>query len=423
MGGPAMNDSQAAVEFLNELNVPLRSMVSLDIQTIESWNSSKLGLNPVQTAMQIAIPEIDGATEPFIYGGIPQAAFKPEAIEDRCQRIARRLARWNRLQTLTRSEVKLALVLFCFPPNKGNIGTAAELDVFPSLIQILKRLEQEGYSVEVPSDADSLRHMMLGGQGPGVRGQGSGDSGQRSVVIRQWPEGSTAAFCPTAVAYRMGTPEYTKLCPYVREIEREWGPAPGRLNSDGHSILIQGIQLGNVFIGVQPTFGYEGDPGEGNRTGGGATQAGRRAIANRGVLCSADLFQQRAHVEVDAPGRDLPFRRIKLINRTTGHLNVSVCRRKPGKWTLVFRLKTPFHDDNVWPENHILRNVAIARESGDEWQDELLANGRCPFHQGARYLNDHVFGVEGHDAIHVRTLPHAEILIDKRSDVNRGPDG
>jgi len=260
VGGPAMNDSQAAVEFLNELNVPLRSMVSLDIQTIESWNSSKLGLNPVQTAMQIAIPEIDGATEPFIYGGIPQAAFKPEAIEDRCQRIARRLARWNRLQTLTRSEVKLALVLFCFPPNKGNIGTAAELDVFPSLIQILKRLEQEGYSVEVPSDADSLRHMMLGGQGPGVRGQGSGDSGQRSVVIRQWPEGSTAAFCPTAVAYRMGTPEYTKLCPYVREIEREWGPAPGRLNSDGHSILIQGIQLGNVFIGVQPTFGYEGDP-------------------------------------------------------------------------------------------------------------------------------------------------------------------
>src|SRR5262249_49095414 len=45
VGGPAMNDSQAAVEFLTGLNVPLRSMVSLDIQTIESWQSSRLGLN------------------------------------------------------------------------------------------------------------------------------------------------------------------------------------------------------------------------------------------------------------------------------------------------------------------------------------------------------------------------------------------
>jgi magnesium chelatase subunit H len=46
----------------------------------------------------------------------------------------------------------------------------------------------------------------------------------------------------------------------VREIEQEWGTAPGQLNSDGQSVLIQGIRLGNVFIGVQPTFGYEGDP-------------------------------------------------------------------------------------------------------------------------------------------------------------------
>jgi magnesium chelatase subunit H len=251
VGGPAMNDSEAAVEFLDDLNVPLRSMISLDIQSIESWESSRLGLNPVQTAMQIAIPEIDGATEPFIYGGMPEAGFKPEPIEDRCRRIARRLSRWNRLQTLARSEVKLALVLFCFPPNKGNIGTAAELDVFPSLIQILRRLKQEGYSVEVPADADSLRDMMLMGRGSVVSGQGSVAGGQGD---------SSGAFCATAVGYRLSVNEYKKLCRYAGEIEQEWGPAPGQLNSDGQNILIQGIRLGNVFIGIQPTFGYEGDP-------------------------------------------------------------------------------------------------------------------------------------------------------------------
>jgi magnesium chelatase subunit H len=67
VGGPAMNDSAAASEFLRTLNLPYRSAVSLDTQTIEAWSDSQTGLNPVQAGMQIAIPEIDGATEPFIY--------------------------------------------------------------------------------------------------------------------------------------------------------------------------------------------------------------------------------------------------------------------------------------------------------------------------------------------------------------------
>jgi magnesium chelatase subunit H len=235
VGGPAMNDSQAAVSFLKDLNVPLRSMVSLDIQSIESWQQSRLGLNPVQTAMQVAIPEIDGATEPFIYGGMPQSGVEPEPIEDRCLRIARRIARWNRLQTVPPGEIKVALVLFCFPPNKGNIGTAAELDVFPSLIEILNRLRQEGYNLEPPGDADALRDLLIGTD-------------------------TANGHMPANVAYRMSVDEYRRLCPYVDEVEREWGRAPGRINSNGRELLIPGIRLGNVFIGVQPSFGYEGDP-------------------------------------------------------------------------------------------------------------------------------------------------------------------
>jgi magnesium chelatase subunit H len=47
---------------------------------------------------------------------------------------------------------------------------------------------------------------------------------------------------------------------YLSEIEKVWGPAPGRQLSDGSSIFVMGAKLGNVFIGVQPAFGYEGDP-------------------------------------------------------------------------------------------------------------------------------------------------------------------
>jgi magnesium chelatase subunit H len=235
VGGPAMNDSEAAVEFLRELNSPFRSCVSLDMQTIEGWRASGVGLNPVQAGMQVAIPELDGATEAFVYGGMPAGGSEPVALEDRVSRLARRLKRWHRLQTAERVDLKLAMLLFCFPPNKGNIGTAADLDVFPSLWETLGRLKDEGYEVEVPSSADELREMLLGSASEKY--------------------GATAN-----IAYRMKVDEYRKLCPFVEEIAEEWGAPPGRINSFGGELLIQGITLGKVFIGVQPTFGYEGDP-------------------------------------------------------------------------------------------------------------------------------------------------------------------
>ena len=235
VGGPAMNDSEAAAEFLQQLNRPYRSAVSLDTQTIDSWRLSQTGLNPIQAGMQIAIPEIDGATEPFIYGGIPASGVEPIALDDRCARFARRLRRWNRLRTAPRHELKLALITFCFPPIKGNIGTAADLDVFPSLWDTLHRLKAEGYDVEVPATADALREELIGGNADSL--------------------GAAAN-----VAYRMKVDEYRRLCPYVDEVEQEWGAAPGSVNSFADDLLIQGVHFGKVFVGVQPTFGYEGDP-------------------------------------------------------------------------------------------------------------------------------------------------------------------
>ena len=58
----------------------------------------------------------------------------------------------------------------------------------------------------------------------------------------------------------MPVSEYTRLCPYAEDLEENWGKPPGNLNSNGQELLVYGKQFGNVFIGVQPTFGYEGDP-------------------------------------------------------------------------------------------------------------------------------------------------------------------
>ena len=253
VGGPVMNDTDASVEFLRELGVPFRSLVSLDLQTIENWEQSRVGLNPVQTAMQVAIPELDGATESRLFGGVRHKSRQPEPLTERCRLIAARLAGWNRLQTAPRHGLKLALVIFCFPPNKGNLGTAADLDVFASLLEVLTRLRAEGYDIPRLQGPEELRRQVL--------------------------EGNSQAWGTVAnVAYRMPVEEYRSLCPHVAEIEREWGPAPGVLNASGRELMILGARLGNAFIGVQPGFGYEGDPMRMLAAQGGAPHHGFMAL-------------------------------------------------------------------------------------------------------------------------------------------------
>lgn len=131
----------------------------------------------------------------------------------------------------------MAITVFSFPPDKGNVGTAAYLNVFGSIFVCLQRLKSEGYKIDnLPNTEKELIEAIL-----------------------RDPE---AKFNSTDlnVAYRMPVSEYVKLCPYAEALEENWGPPPGQLNSNGQDLLIYGKEFGNVFIGIQPTFGYEGDP-------------------------------------------------------------------------------------------------------------------------------------------------------------------
>jgi hypothetical protein len=47
---------------------------------------------------------------------------------------------------------------------------------------------------------------------------------------------------------------------WLQSDRAQWGPAPGKLQSDGASIHVLGERFGNVFVGIQPGMGYEGDP-------------------------------------------------------------------------------------------------------------------------------------------------------------------
>merc|ERR1712048_1457146 len=69
VGGPARQDHPKAIEALKKLNRPYMVALPLVFQTTQEWEESDLGLHPVQVALQIAIPELDGAIEPIVLSG------------------------------------------------------------------------------------------------------------------------------------------------------------------------------------------------------------------------------------------------------------------------------------------------------------------------------------------------------------------
>ncbi len=254
VGGPAYNDAGAAEAILSTLDVPYVAAHALEFQTLEEWRGGARGLTPVEATIMVAIPEIDGATGPTVFGGRSGSGtgrckgcdrncdFSGGAgtrdmnvCAERAEMLARRVERMIRLRRAKRAERRIAVTLFNFPPNAGATGTAAYLGVFESLYNTLKALDEAGYVVELPADVDALREAILGGNAE-LLGQDAN------------------------VHARIPADEHVRREPHLADIERQWGPAPGRQLTDGRDLFVLGRRFGNVFVGVQPGFGYEGDP-------------------------------------------------------------------------------------------------------------------------------------------------------------------
>jgi len=238
VGGPASQDHKKAVQVLQKLNRPYMCAVPLVFQSFEEWQSSELGLHPIQVALQVSLPEIDGAIEPIIYAGREGNTGRSVPLADRVSLLADRALKWSDLRIKKNQDKKLAITIFSFPPDKGNVGTAAYLDVFNSINAVMKELKGKGYDI---GDAANMS--------------------TEEIIDSILNDKEARVNSPELnVAYRMSVDEYQELTPYAQDLEENWGPPPGNLNSDGQNLLIYGKEFGNVFIGVQPSFGYEGDP-------------------------------------------------------------------------------------------------------------------------------------------------------------------
>ena len=265
---------------LSSKNVPYMVAAPLLIQDMGSWVEK--GIAGLQSVVLYSLPELDGAID-----SVPLGALVGESIylvPERVTRLAGRVKSWVSLRRKPASEKKIGIILYGFPPGVGATGTAALLNVPKSLENIFASLKEAGYDVgDFPvGDRDAGERIVeylkkMSREELTCRGVNH----VRNVLGEDLASSLGATVAGTdMVAERLkeyltfdetwGPTEWGPM-PFlpapdllVTKMEAAWGDLgkyrSGLSTTTSGEAVVTGLQFGNVFIGVQPLLGVEGDP-------------------------------------------------------------------------------------------------------------------------------------------------------------------
>ncbi len=237
VGGPAGSmeagrQVEVAKTILSAKNVPYLVAAPLLIQDIYSW--TRQGIGGLQSVVLYALPELDGAIDTIPLGGLVGEDIY--LVPERVKRLVERLKNWIKLHQKPVSDRQIAVILYGFPPGYGATGTAALLNVPRSLLNFLHALKAEGYTVgNIPEDGEELIRMVK---------EADEDHHHHSSTkvnvktLEKW------------LGYLLTT-----------RIEKQWKSLTGTgIKTYVDEFNLGGIQLGNIWIAVQPPLGIAGDP-------------------------------------------------------------------------------------------------------------------------------------------------------------------
>ena len=281
VGGPAGSmeagrNVAVAETLLSNMNVPYIVASPLLLQSIPQWKQS--GVQGLQSVVLYSLPELDGAVDTVVLGGL--VGDKIAIIPERARKLDQRIHGWINLRRTKPSERKLSIMLYGFPPNVGAVGTAALLDVPNSLQNLLLRLHKEGYDVgDFATDPDACGESVVAAlrvlnENAVIAGGASrmqmaledhmerarnGDKTVAETLAK--PRGGMGD--ATVRAFDVSNDEVEKvLGKYMaKKVRRAWSEkerVPG-VSASG-DLVVAGIQVGNIWITVQPLLGVEGDP-------------------------------------------------------------------------------------------------------------------------------------------------------------------
>lgn len=237
----------------SQLNVPVLQVI-LSGSTAEQWQESWQGLNPRDMAMNVALPEVDGSiiTRAISFKSVQtwNNVLETDVVvyqpwEDRVQFVADLAYNWLQLKRTSTQKRKIALVLANYPNRDGRLANGVGLDTPASCIEILQALKQAGYQVEdIPNTGDELIKRLTTG-------------------ITNDPEGNVLRPVKQELPQTEYQQYFQSLPAQVQEKVRErWDKVEQEIGKkDGQQgFAIAGIQLGNIFVGIQPSRGYDLDP-------------------------------------------------------------------------------------------------------------------------------------------------------------------
>jgi cobaltochelatase CobN len=232
-----------------KLDVPVLQVI-LSGGSAEQWESQSQGLSPRDIAMNVALPEVDGR---IISRAVSFKALQTrnpdletdvvvyESVSDRIDFVAQLAANWVRLRSKPPQERRIALILANYPNRDGRLANGVGLDTPASCVEILKAMQLAGYELDnLPADGNELIQRLTDGITNDPEARELRPVNQ-SVTGEEYRE------------YFASLPELIKQAICERwQLENE--------QEIFHQYPIPGIQLGNIFIGIQPARGYDLDP-------------------------------------------------------------------------------------------------------------------------------------------------------------------
>ena len=241
VGGPAGSmeagrQVEVAKRILTAKNIPYIVAAPLLIQDIHSW--TRQGIGGLQSVVLYSLPELDGAIDTVPLGGLVGEDIY--LVPERLHRLTGRLKNWIDLRHTPPAARKLAVILYGFPPGYGATGTAALLNVPKSLLNFLQALKAQGYDVgELPEDGEEIiRQIKEADESTPLSEGGQGGSQVNVRTLEKW------------LGYLQ-----------TKKVEKQWKSLTGAgIKTYGDEFQLGGIQLGNVWLGVQPPLGIAGDP-------------------------------------------------------------------------------------------------------------------------------------------------------------------
>ena len=218
------------------------------------WEASQRGLNPLDTAMNVALPEFDGRIitvpvsfkEPLNGAAPSDGAVHYAPVADRVSRVTGLALRFAALRRKANRDKRVAFVLTNSSGKAAKIGNAVGLDAPASLLRVLGAMRDAGYRVgELPADGDALIHALI-------------DRCSYDETLLTAEQLANAAARVPAGLYRRwfdDLPEGQR-----RRMADQWGEPPGGAYVHDDHIALAGLDLGNVFVALQPPRGYGMDP-------------------------------------------------------------------------------------------------------------------------------------------------------------------